>query len=391
MMDAGTIIDPASSVSDATAHRVEEGPLGLDPTAWLWIRRVVMAGYVIGTYLLLKSRGNIPADREIIVGWIAVLALLATVGRRRRDALVTLASWAPFLLALFLYDFARAVGHWLDRPVAVRPQIAVDRFLGGGKLWTERLQGWLVDKDVGLGRLPVKEVESRLRNDRSTMHWYDVGVSIVYQSHFIIPYVTAGLLWKKGQRLWRWYAATFVFVTFASCVIFALYATAPPWWAARLGLIDEFPRVLAGRGWSRVGLRFATRIIQKGQDTVNPFAAIPSLHSAEALLVSVFLWRFTWKWLRPLLAVFPLAMAFTLVYSGEHYLIDVFVGWGMVGIGLALGAFLRRRYGWKSPWTDGPRLQDRRDPTAADAASAADGLSVEPSASAAVAGTSLRT
>ena len=357
MTDAGTITDRDGSGPMLIVQVPTLGPLGLPASAWLWARRLVMATYVVATYLLLKSRGNIPADREIIVGWIAGLALLATVGRRRHEALVTLASWAPFLLALFLYDFARAVGHWLDRPVAVRPQISIDRFLGGGKLWTERLQGWLIDKDVGLGRLPVKQVESRLRNDSSTIHWYDVGVSITYQSHFIVPYLTAGVLWKKGQRLWRWYAATFVFVTFASCVVFALYATAPPWWAARLGLINDFPRVIAGRGWSRVGLRFATRIIQKGQDTVNPFAAIPSLHSAEALMVTVFLWHFTWKWLRPLLALLPLAMGFTLVYSGEHYLIDVFVGWGMVGIGLGLGAFLRRRYGWKSPWTDGPKFE----------------------------------
>ena len=356
MTEAATLTDSVVAMPATTASPAEVGPFRLPNSTWLWIRRALMAAYVVGTYLLLKTRGNIPADREIIVGWIAGLALLATVGRRRHEALVTLASWAPFLLALFLYDFARAVGHWLDRPVAVRPQIAVDRFLGGGRLWTERLQRWLVDKDVGLGRFPLKEVEARLRNDRSTIHWYDVGVSIVYQSHFVIPYVAAGVLWKKGQRLWRWYAATFVFVTFTSCVIYALYATAPPWWAARLGLIDEFPRVIAGRGWSRVGLRFASRIIEKGQNTVNTFAAIPSLHSAEALMVTVFLWHFIWKWLRPLLAVFPLAMAFTLVYSGEHYLIDVFVGWGMVGIGLALGAYLRRRYGWKSPWKDGPKF-----------------------------------
>ena len=376
MTDAGTITDRDGSSSAVLMTATAIGPLGIADTTWIWARRLLMATYVVGTYLLSKSRGNIPADREIIVGWIAGLALLATVGRRRHEVLVTLGSWAPFLVALFLYDFARAVGHWLHRPIAVTPQIAIDRFLGGGRLWTERLQGWLIDEKVGLGRLPVKEVEARLSRDRSTIHWYDVGVSITYQTHFIVPYLTAGVLWKKGQRLWRWYAGTFVFVTFASCVIFAIYGTAPPWFAARQGLIQPFPRVLAGRGWRLVGLDFAPRLIQKGQDTVNPFAAIPSLHSAEALIVTVFLWHFTWKWLRPLLALLPLAMAFTLVYSGEHYLIDVFVGWGMVGVGLGLGAFLRRRYGWKSPWKDGPKL-DPRPPklSAAPTASAvADGM-----------------
>ena len=147
MTEAATMTDAVVAVPATTAPPAEVGPLGLSNSTWLWIRRALMGAYVVGTYLLLKSSGKIPIDREIIVGWIAGLALLATAGRRRREALVTLASWAPFLLALFLYDFARAVGHWLHTPVAVTPQIAVDRFLGGGRLWTERLQGWLIDKD----------------------------------------------------------------------------------------------------------------------------------------------------------------------------------------------------------------------------------------------------
>ena len=149
---------------------------------------------------------------------------------------------------------------------------------------------------------------------------------------------------------WRWYAGTFVAVNFASCAIFALYATAPPWYAARRGLIDPFPRVLAGRAWSHVGLKFASRVIEKGQGTVNPFAAIPSLHSAQAMLVAVFCWGLVWKPLRPLLLLYPLTMAFALVYSGEHYLIDVFAGWGMVALALTIGWRIRLRRGWRSPF-----------------------------------------
>ena len=231
-----------------------------------------------------------------------------------------------------------------------RPQITIDRWLGGGKLWTERLQGWLVSPKAGLGRLTVAESERILKTDKSTIRWYDIVVSAVYQSHFLVPYVTAGILWRHRTR-WRWYAATFVAVNFVSCAIFALYATAPPWYAAQNGLIDPFPRVLASRAWSRVGLSFASRVIEKGQGTVNPFAAIPSLHSAQALMVAIFLWGVVWKPLRPLLALFPLTMAFALVYSGEHYLIDVFAGWAMVALALTVGWKLRQRKGWASPFS----------------------------------------
>jgi membrane-associated phospholipid phosphatase len=337
------------SASPVLADPAPTRLLGLSATVWSRLRLGAMGAYLLATALYLRSSEAIPSDREIIAGWILGLALVATIGRTRRDVLVTLASWVPFLLALFLYDFARAVGHWIDAPLAVKPQITIDRWLGGGRLWTERLQGWLVSPKAGLGRLPIAESERILKTDGSTVRWYDIVVSAVYQSHFLIPYLAAGVLWQRRTR-WRWYAATFVAVNFVSCAVFALYATAPPWYAAQKKLIDPFPRVLAGRAWSHVGLNFAARAIEKGQNTVNPFAAIPSLHSAQALLVAVFLWGLVWKPLRPLLVLYPLTMAFALVYSGEHYLIDVFAGWGMVALALALGWKARQRWGWESPF-----------------------------------------
>ncbi len=358
----------AELVSDDPAFT--GGLLGLSPATWAHVRRWMMVAYVAITALYLRSAKGIPSDREIIAGWILGLALVATIGRAKRDVVITLASWVPFLLALFLYDFARAVGHWIDAPLAVRPQITIDRWLGGGKLWTERLQGWLVSPKAGLGRLTVAESERILKTDTSTIRWYDVIVSAVYQSHFLVPYVTAGILWRHRTR-WRWYAATFVAVNFVSCAIFALYATAPPWYAAQRGLIDPFPRVLAARAWSRVGLSFASRVIEKGQGTVNPFAAIPSLHSAQALMVAIFLWGVVWKPLRPLLALLPLTMAFALVYSGEHYLIDVFAGWGMVALALTIGWQLRKRKVWTSPFSWPTTRASGREPVNAGTGSTA--------------------
>jgi membrane-associated phospholipid phosphatase len=54
---------------------------------------------------------------------------------------------------------------------------------------------------------------------------------------------------------------------------------------------------------------------------------MPSLHSAYALLVTLFLWRMTTRWLKPLLALYPLAMTFALVYGAEHYVVDCIAGW----------------------------------------------------------------
>ncbi len=62
-------------------------------------------------------------------------------------------------------------------------------------------------------------------------------------------------------------------------------------------------------------------------------AALPSLHAAFALLFSITLWVLVRnRLLRVLIAIYPIAMALTLVYGGEHYVIDVLFGWVYVGL-----------------------------------------------------------
>jgi membrane-associated phospholipid phosphatase len=54
---------------------------------------------------------------------------------------------------------------------------------------------------------------------------------------------------------------------------------------------------------------------------------MPSLHAAYPLLLAVFFWKRASAPLRALLVTYVLAMAFTLVYTGEHFVIDELVGW----------------------------------------------------------------
>jgi membrane-associated phospholipid phosphatase len=314
----------------------------------LGLTLLYLAGTLVATNLLARARGMrrdsavdwigaIPVNREIIVLWMLGLFLVNLAGRTRREWLVTLLSWAPFLLALFLYDFARSVGYRIhgNEPMMVVPQIRADELFGAG-------------------RLPTTILQERLYNPND-IRWYDVITSAVYTSHFLVPYLFAGYVWTRGQRLWRWYAGTFVGVNFFSCLIFAFVTTAPPWYAARKELIPEFERTIAGRGWSEIGLNLVSGLIDKGQQTVNPFAAIPSLHSAQAMIIVCFVWPFLPKLARPFLVLYPLWMTFALVYSGEHYFVDVLVGWAIVAGALWIGAMLRKRKNWISPFTE-PRI-----------------------------------
>ena len=53
---------------------------------------------------------------------------------------------------------------------------------------------------------------------------------------------------------------------------------------------------------------------------------MPSLHTALSTLVAIFIGvqlRSRWRYL---LALYPMAMGFTLVYTGEHYVLDLAAG-----------------------------------------------------------------
>jgi membrane-associated phospholipid phosphatase len=109
-------------------------------------------------------------------------------------------------------------------------------------------------------------------------------------------------------------------------VTYTLYPAVPPWLAARHGTIGHANR-LVGIVWHHVPIAHYGSLFEKGQSYANNVAAMPSLHAGYALLVTLYLWRLVPRGWRPLLALYPPAMAFALVYSGEHYVVDCLAGW----------------------------------------------------------------
>jgi membrane-associated phospholipid phosphatase len=83
--------------------------------------------------------------------------------------------------------------------------------------------------------------------------------------------------------------------------------------------------------------------LDQGQYLVNPVAAMPSLHMAFATLAAGFFWFGRRWWQRILLALYPIAMGVTLVYGGEHYVIDELVGVAYALAVIAVWRHLGRR------------------------------------------------
>ena len=124
-------------------------------------------------------------------------------------------------------------------------------------------------------------------------------------------------------------------------VVYITYPMAPPWLAAQQGAVSGHIARITGRGW--YDLR-AGDLHQKLSAVGNPVAAMPSLHAAVSLFVAVYgayRLRSRWRWL---LLLYPLTMAFTLVYYAEHYVIDIVAGYVVTGLVLwGCAAWERRR------------------------------------------------
>ncbi len=114
--------------------------------------------------------------------------------------------------------------------------------------------------------------------------------------------------------------------------MFVVLPTAPPWMVAqKYQLIDPLHRDPA-RGFLHIGFKGFVHSYNIALGNGNPIAAMPSLHAAFALIVPAFF--LPWlkpKWLKALVLVFPVLMLTSLVYLGEHWVIDGLIGWAIVG------------------------------------------------------------
>lgn len=171
--------------------------------------------------------------------------------------------------------------------------------------------------------------------------WWTLFTGLVYTSHFLLPWLIAAILYVLSRERWSRYMRRILLLSYLGLVTYILLPAAPPWYAARAGVIQaEIHRA--------TGFGFRLYSVDIGADWLaahsNPVAAIPSLHAAFALLIAIALWPSARRrWWRLPLAAFPLAMGFTLVYGGEHYVIDVLLGWVYVGLAIGLARVWERR------------------------------------------------
>lgn len=292
-------------------------------------RRIIgMAVWAVAFALFVAFVGVPTSDPLTAFGWL----WLATIAWRNyqpwRTHLLFLRDWLPVVLLLVFYNVSRGAA---DRLFAPHVQFMIDA--------DEWLFGWFTGD-----RIPTIWLQQHLY-EPGRVQWWEVAVTLVYISHFLTVPTVAVVLWLRNRSMSYRFMRRWIALSLAGLVTYFLYPAAPPWWAWVHGYLPEQVQRISSNGFDAIGLHSAGNTLNALQvEQSNPVAAMPSLHTAYAMMAVAFFLPMVGKRWWPLLLAYPLAMTFTLVYTGEHYVVDVLVGWLYVAAVFAGVGWAERRW-----------------------------------------------
>jgi hypothetical protein len=251
--------------------------------------------YMVGMTAFMIWQGiGIAPDRYALV-----LVLGSLLIKRARGFLL---DWMPFLFILIAYDFLRGLAPIVNSNVHFVELIQADIFL--------------------FGVLPPAYLQSLFYNPNS-LSFLDFFATIIYFLHFALPLSFGFLLWTINKQHFRTFVVSILLLSYAAWVTYVAYPAAPPWMAQRDGYITGVTKIL-DKTLATFPDKFNLPSIYHNFNP-NPVAAMPSMHAAYPFLVFLFCLKF-FRWKGLIFLPYLIAVWFSMVYLGEHYVIDELVG-----------------------------------------------------------------
>jgi membrane-associated phospholipid phosphatase len=166
-------------------------------------------------------------------------------------------------------------------------------------------------------------------------------------SHFVIT--TSALVWLYLRHNDRFYFVRNMFVVAMGLALvgYLLLPTAPPRFFPELGFVDTIAYYVNVKHDSG----FVTLFF-------NPYAAVPSMHVAFALLIAgpsaLIVKR---KAAKALWVLYPLVVAFVVVVTGNHWVMDALAGAAVAATAALLAKHVLSRV-WPAAWAWQPRARE---------------------------------
>jgi membrane-associated phospholipid phosphatase len=281
------------------------GTSGAEPRSRAEIGRAVITATGIGIMMALAV--DLLTGRWIGAPWLHIfLATLCVVAWLPLARRVKYLQYGPlYVLGLLIYTIMRSFADQTAIPPRYDLVIAVEERIFFGHVPTVWLQEHLF-RPASLGPLDWLTVH---------IHW----------SYFFVPHIGAALVWIFRRDLFPRYVFLIMGTFYLGLILYFLFPTVPPWLAADYGVLPGVNRVM-----DYVGRQVDPATYNRFYDALgvpNPVAAMPSLHMGVTFAVYLFV-RDIYRRFSYVLLAYSLMMGFSLIYLGEHYFVDVFVGAG---------------------------------------------------------------
>jgi membrane-associated phospholipid phosphatase len=274
-------------------------------------------GYLTLLFGVMLWRG-IAIEPEWVV--LALLVIAIAMGK----GLAFAADWGPFLVLFFAYEAMR--GFAAKTGFAPHDLSGLERTVFGGTLPTLTLQH------------AFYRVESVSPQDVVAMFFYFM--------HFPLPILVGFIFWVRSRDHFHRFIAALLLMAFLAFVTYLFWPSAPPWYQFQEGQVSSSATVHKILDETVQKFWGANYFISPVYSHLNPnqFAAFPSLHAAFPALAAVYAWK-RYRALAIGLVLWTLAVLLSIVYLGEHYVVDALDGFLYVAVAaLLVEGFMRWRH-----------------------------------------------
>jgi hypothetical protein len=281
--------------------------------------RVILIGSILYLALIfgvMLWRG-ISIEPEWVV--LALLVIAIALGRGR----TFIADWGPFLILFFGYEAMR--GFAAKTGFSPHDLSGLEQAVFGGTLPTLTLQHAFYVQDA--------------------VSPQDIISMFFYFMHFPLPILVGFVFWVRSRSHYRRFVGALLLMALLSFITYLFWPSAPPWYQFREGsvpdglVVHKILNETVDKFWG------ANYFVSPLYAHLNPnqFAAFPSLHAAFPALAAVYAWA-KFRALAIGLIVWTAAVLASIVYLGEHYVVDALDGFLYVALAsVIVEAFSRWR------------------------------------------------
>ena len=229
---------------------------------------------------------------------------------------------------------------WRDWGILVAYLVAMGFFIqlrdAADETGLRTLTAYVLDWELWMfaGITPSAWLQSRIGGASSDPGFPAFFSAIVHWTWFVFPHAAVIGVWLFVRKM-AWRVTIIVALTFyLGVLLYFTVPTAPPWMAADQGLVDGVVRGMNAVGPALLGADLYAWAFEAMAEP-NPTAAMPSLHFAASFVVVAVGIVLRSRKVIGVALLYSMALTFSLVYLGEHYIADI-----LAGAAVALIAFL---------------------------------------------------